>query len=172
LWGVRALLRIPEREIQAAVAAAGYPDAETARQIAGALLERRARIARAWLGHVNGADDFRVKEVAPGRWVLEFTDLALRYGLVQAEDAYYAMTLRLPDAGQTLGKQTRGGESLAFDLVPFLPPQYAHRLDARRYAIAELRAWDHTGRALAGSTRVHIYFDRDSGPRIVGIDRD
>jgi hypothetical protein len=172
LWGVRTLMSIPPDAIDDAVAAAQYVDAEYAKQIAGALRDRRDRIARAWLGRVNGSDAFRVAQAAPGRYALALTDAGVQSGVRQPEDVYYAMTLRLPDTGERLGLQTRGGAAPAFDLVPFVPPAWVHRLDPRRYAIAEIRSWDHLGHSLEGSARVHIYFDRESGPRIVGIERD
>jgi hypothetical protein len=172
LWGVRTLMTIPAEVIDDAVAAAHYADADYAKQIAGALRERRDRIARAWLERVNGSDAFRVTQVMPGRYALALTDLGVQAGVRQSEDVYYAMTLDLPDTGERLGLQTRGGAAPAFDLLPFVPPAWIHRLDPRRYAIAEIRSWDHLDRALEGSARVHIYFDRESGPRIVGIERD
>jgi hypothetical protein len=155
-----------------AVAGARMSDAEQAEFLAGALTERRARIARAWLDALNGAERFAVREAAPGRWTLECEDTAVRAGLRQGEDVTFAMTLALPDAGERWGFQTRGAAKAAFDLVPFLPPAWLHRFDARRYAIAEIRAWDYRGRTLTGTARVHLYFDRDSGPRIVGVERD
>jgi hypothetical protein len=172
LWGVRRLMSITASAIDEAVAAAQYADADYAKQIAGALRDRGDRIARAWLGRVNGADAFRVTQAVPGRYALALTDAGVQCGVRQPEDVYYAMTLSLPDTGERLGLQTRGGSAPAFDLLPFMPPAWVHRLDPRRYAIAEIRSWDHLGRSLEGSARVHIYFDRDSGPRIVGIERD
>jgi hypothetical protein len=172
LWGVGRLMSIPASAIDEAVAAAQYADADYAKQIAGALRDRGDRIARAWLGRVNGADAFRVTQAVPGRYALALTDAGVQSGVRQPEDVYYAMTLSLPDTGERLGLQTRGGSAPAFDLLPFMPPAWVHRLDPRRYAIAEIRSWDHLGHSLEGSARVHIYFDRDSGPRIVGIERD
>jgi len=172
LWGVQRLLAVSPAEIQAAVKAGRLSDPEQAELLAGALIERRERIARAWLEAINGADGFVVREVARGRWTLECEETGVCAGLRQGEDVTLAMTMTLPDAGETWGLQTRGGAAARFDLVPFLPPAWLHRLDARRYAIAEVRAWNYRGHALAGTARVHIYFDRDSGPRIVGIERD
>jgi hypothetical protein len=172
LWATRRLLAVTPEQIQQAVEAARLSDREQAVFLAGALLERRERIGRAWLDRVNGADRFTVRESAPGRWVLECEDLGVRAGLRQPEDVSFTMAVTLPDAGERWGFQTRGGERPAFDLVPFLPPAWLHRFDARRYAIAEVRAMDYLGRAREGTARVHIYFDRDSGPRVVGIERD
>jgi hypothetical protein len=172
VWGVRRLLAVTPAQIRDAVAGARMSDAEQAEFLAGALTERRARIARAWLDALNGAERFAVREAAPGRWTLECEDTGVRAGLRQGEDVTFAMTLALPDAGERWGFQTRGAAKAAFDLVPFLPPAWLHRFDARRYAIAEIRAWDYRGRTLTGTARVHLYFDRDSGPRIVGVERD
>lgn len=171
-WGLRVLLAIPETEIRAAVAAARYADAGIEGEMVGLLLERRERIGRAWLGRMNGAFAFRLEERAPGRWQLACADLAASHGLRSPEDVSFAMTLRLPETGRVLGLQTRGGGVPAFDLAPFMPPVWAHRLDPRRYAVAEIRSWDHAGRALEGRACVHLYFDREAGPRIVGIVRD
>ncbi len=171
-WGVRCLLSIPEEEVRGAVAAGVYGDQEVEAYIAGTLLERRERIARAWLGRFHGIGGCNTREVSAGRWALECSDLALLSGLRQPEDVYCGMTLRLPDTGEVLGLQSRAGDHLAFDLTSFIPPRWLHRHDPRRYAIAELQAWEYTGHALAGRMRVHLYFDRDSGPRVVGIERD
>jgi hypothetical protein len=172
LWGVRRLLAVTTVEIQAAVAAGRLSDAEQAELLVSALIERRERIARAWLEPINGADRFAVREVARGRWTLECEETGVRAGLRQGEDVILTMTMTLPDAGETWGQQTRDGAEARFDLVPFLPPAWLHRFDPRRYAIAEVRAFDYRGLTLTGTARVHIYFDRDSGPRIVGIERD
>jgi hypothetical protein len=172
LWGVRQLLMIAPEQIRAAVKAAGLTDPEREAILTGTLIERREQIARAWLERVNGAEGFAVREVAPGRWVLEAQDLGVRTGLRLPEDVTFAMRLRLPDAKETWGFQSRGGDHAAFDLGPFLPAAWLHRFDARRYAIAEVRSWDYRGRELEGTARVHLYFDRDTGPRIVGIERD
>jgi hypothetical protein len=172
LWGVRRLMALTPGQIHAAVEAARLSDPEQTAFLAGALGERRDRIARAWLDRINGADRFAVRQSAPGRWVLECEDLAVRARLRQPEDVGFALAMTLPDAGERWGRQTRGGEKPAFDLVPFLPPPWLHRFDARRYAVAEVRSVDYLGRALEGTARVHLYFDRDSGPRVVGIERD
>jgi hypothetical protein len=172
LWGVRVMLEIPESELRDAVEAARFARTEDAAFLAGALRERRSQIARAWLGRLNGAIGFRVLERAAGRWQLTCEDLAARHGLRQADETSFSMVLRLPETGERLGLQTRGGKAPEFDLTPFVPPDWAHRLDARRYAIAEVRAWDHAGRPLHGRACVHLYFDRETGPRIVGIVRD
>jgi hypothetical protein len=140
LWATRRLLAVTPEQIQEAVEAARLSDREQAVFLAGALMERRERIARAWLDHVNGADRFTVRRSAPGRWVLEFEDLGVRAGLRLPEDVSFTMAMVLPDVDERWGFQTRGGERPAFDLVPFLPPAWLHRFDPRRYAIAEVRA--------------------------------
>lgn len=172
LWGVQRLLAITPAQIQAAVAAGRLSDAEQAELLTGALIERRERIARGWLDAINGADRFLVRETTRGRWTLECEETGVCAGLRQGEDVTLVMTMTLPDAGETWGRQSRGGTAARFDLVPFLPPAWWHRLDPRRYAIAEVTASDYRGRALEGTARVHLYFDRDSGPRIVGVERD
>jgi len=172
LWGVRLLLAFTDAEIAAAVAAGRYGDRSLAAYIAGSLQERRDRIGQGWLAQVNSVDDFAVTAAPGGRWSLTAADLGVRHGLRQAEDVAYLLSMRLPATGETLGYQSRSADPLTFDLSPFTPAAWLHRQDPRRYAVAELRCWDHTGRALTGATRVHLYFDRDSGPRIVGIVRD
>lgn len=172
LWGVKQLLSVTPKEIEQAVQAAQLEDPGQARWLTGTLIERRERVAAAWLERINGAVDFRVQERAPGRWQLVCADLAARHGLRRPEDAFFAMRLRLPETDEVVGQQSRGGAEPAFDLTPFRPPVWAHRLDPRRYAIAEIRAWDPAGRALEGCARVHLYFDGEAGPRIVGIVRD
>jgi hypothetical protein len=171
LWGVRQLLAVTPDRIRAAVQAARLEDPDQEAFLARALLERRDRVARAWLDLVNGAGDFRVRESAPGRWLLECQDLGVQAGLRAPEDVSYLM--RLPDAdAESRVIQIRGGGRLAFDLTPVRPASGLHEFDARRYALAELTGWDARGRSLAGTVRVHLYFDRETGPRVVGVERD
>lgn len=171
-WGVRLLLSFSDAEIASVVAAGRYSDPQVTEYVTGALQERRDRIGRAWLERINAIDRFAVRQPAPGRWSLQGTDLGVLHGLRQPEDVYYLMTMRLPETGETLGYQSRPGGQIEFDLTPFVPAAWSHRLDPGRYAIADITSWDHTGRSLTGTTRVHLYFDRASGPRVAGIIRD
>ena len=171
-WGLRRLLAIDATQIRAAVAAAHLSDPDRADYLVGALLARRDRIARAWLARINGLSDLRVEEVEHGRFRLACNDVGLAHGYKQAEDVY-AVLRAGPAAGGVRGAvQTRGGANLTFDLVPFAPPDWAHRLDPRRYVVVALDAWDYRGRQLVGTIAVHLYFDPSSAPRIVGIIRD
>jgi len=172
LWGTRLLLSFTDDEIATAVAAGRYSDPQVADYVAGALRERRDRIGRAWCARVNASDRFAVGSPSAGRWTLEFADLGVRAGLRQPEDVVYLMTMRVAETGEALGYQSRGGERLQFDITAFAPGEWMHRLDPGRYLIAEILGWNYRGGALLGRTRVHLYFDRSSGPRVVGIVRD
>ena len=99
-------------------------------------------------------------------------DLGVSRGLRQPEDVVYLMTMRLTGSGAFLGYQSRGGGQLEFDLTGFMPQPWVHREDPGRYQVAEFRGWTHLGAELEGITQVHLYYDRSSGPRIVGIIRD
>lgn len=171
-WGARLLLSFTDAEIAAAVAAGRYSDPQVTEYVTGALQERRNRVGRAWIEAVNGADRFTIRQPAENRWSLECTDLGTSGGLRSSEDVFYLMTMRALDDKTALGYQSRGGAQPTFDLTPFAPGAWMHRQDASRYAVAEITSWDHTGRNLAGRALVHIYFDRASGPRVVGIIRD
>ncbi|MFH1142924.1 MAG: hypothetical protein V1774_00085 [Candidatus Eisenbacteria bacterium] len=172
LWGIRLLLSFTDTEIAAAVAGGAYSDPQVAQYVSGTLRERRDLIGRAWLETLNSSDRFTITGSPAGRWMLGCEDLGVSRGLRRPEDVVYLMTMRQPQTGRILGYQSRAGGQLQFDLTSFMPPEWSHRLDPSRYAIAEFLAWDHRGRLLTGCTQVHLYFDRSSGPRVIGIIRD
>ncbi len=171
LWGARLVASFTSDQIVGAVAAGELSDRKAAAYLAGTLIERRDRIAGAWFRRLNAADEFRLVEQGGDRWTLTFDDLGVRHGSALPEDAFYVMRFELPELGETLGEQSRGGRRLEFDLAAFMPPPWKHRNDPARYAIAHIRAYDYRGRARQGIARVHIYFAPEGGPRIVGIER-
>jgi hypothetical protein len=78
-WAARQIAHFTDEEIRAVTAAARYPDPQDARLLADILVERRDRIARAWLGHGGGLDRFEVRADS-----LAFDDLLSRHGLASA----------------------------------------------------------------------------------------
>lgn len=172
LWGARLVASFTDEQIRAAVRPGGLSDQDAENYVAGTLVERRDKIARAWFTSLNAADRFRFIHPSERRWTLVFEDLGISSGVTHPEDVQYVMTFTLPGLDQTLGQQSRGGHHLGFDFSPFLPSPWLHRSDPRRYGCAALRSYDYGGRLLHGETRVHVYFDSERGPRVIGIERD
>jgi hypothetical protein len=172
LWGARLVASFTGDQITGAVAAGELSDPQARAYLAGVLADRRARIAAVWFSTLNAADAFRIEDEGGGRWQLTFDDLSVLYGVAEPEDVFYVMRFELPELGQTLGEQSRGGRRLAFDLSPFLPNAWLHRSDPARYGIAHIQAYDYRGHRREGTTRVHIYFPQSGPPRVVGIERN
>jgi hypothetical protein len=170
-WGARIVSQFEDEQIGAAVAAGKLSDARAAGYLRGALIERRDRLAAGWFDHINAAADFSIASPNEGRWLLSCHDLGVAARVRLPEDIQYVMVFSLPDLGAELGQQARGGHYLDFDLSPFVPPRHLHRDDPRRYGVAALRAYSHTGRLQVGTVNVHIYFDPQAGPRVIGIER-
>ncbi|MCK4303895.1 MAG: hypothetical protein KAY24_06625 [Candidatus Eisenbacteria sp.] len=170
-WGARLVAPFSEEQIHAAVRAGALSDPDAAAFLAGTLIERRDRIALAWFAKLNAADRFQILCPTGGRCTLVFEDLGVACGVRQSGDIQYVMVFTLPETGETLGYQSRSGHNLEFDLAPFLPSPWLHRKDPCRYGCAAIRCYDYRGRPLDGETRVHIFFDADKGPRLIGIER-
>ncbi len=172
LWGARLASSFTNEQIEAAVAAGQLTDPQARAYLAGTLAERRDRITATWFAVLNGADNFRIVDEGAGRWHLACDDLGVLHGVAEPEDVFYVMRFELPELGQTLGEQSRGGRRLAFDLAPFAPAGWRHRNDPSRYGVAHIQAYDYRGHQREGTVRVHIQFPTDGAPRIVGIERD
>jgi len=170
-WGVRGVTAFTDEQIRAAVEAGHLSNPAATNYLTGVLAERRDRIGWSYLAEINAADNFRVVRSPQGRYSLTVEDLGITRGLKHPQDVQYVLEFRLPDLGETLGLQARGGDRLEFDLMPFLPADWRHRDDPSRYGVAALCAYDARGRRAEGETRVHIYFDAERGPRIIGVER-
>lgn len=171
-WAADIVSSFTPEQIGAAVAAGrlSHPAAEA--YLRGTLLERRDRLAAGWFGHVNAACGFEVLRPSESRWLLSFEDRGVTAGVMLPEDTQYVMDFSLPDLGTLVGQQARGGHYLEFDLSHFVPPAHLHRNDPRRYGVASLRAYSYLGRLRTGVCHVHLYFDPQKGPRVIGIERD
>lgn len=170
-WAAKIVASFTDEHLSAAVSAGHISDPAARAYLTGTLVERRDRIAAAYLGGSTAADRFEIRNPNPGRWMLAFEDLSVLAGVVHPDDVQYSMVFRLPDFGGKLGQQSRGGHYRHFDLTAFVPPEHLHRHDPQRYAVAEVRAFSHLGKWLPGRTDVHIYFDPRLGPRIIGLYR-
>jgi hypothetical protein len=170
LWGAALVSVFTDEQIVEAVYAGELTEKESRNYLAGTLMERRDAIEAALFTTVNPSCLFKIGTDRGGKTTLLFEDLSLIMGISQSEDMMYTMNFSLPELGQTLGSQSRGGYQLAFDLSSFVPSNWLHRKDDRRYGCAAIRCYDYLGRVLTGETRVHIYFGPEE-TQVIGIER-
>ena len=159
-WGARRLKAIMTDElIRAAVKAGQFSDPQAEDAIARTLIERRDRIARAWLPAVNP-----IVDVALGDGALTFKNAAVTYGVATAPASYVAVWSRFDNqTGQaTKIGETRGGERMT------APADLPSRTGD--YVQVDIGAAD-AGRP-AWSTPVHAWFKRTAdGWKLVGFER-
>ncbi len=105
-WAARKLMALPEEVIRAAVKAGRYTDPAAERFLVEVLLERRQKIGRAWLTHVNPV----VEPALDADGVLTFRNAAVSHGAAPAPAAYDVTWYRFDNA---TGESTRIGTSKA-----------------------------------------------------------
>ncbi len=171
-WAADIVSSFTSEQIGAAVAAGKLSDPQAEAYLRGTLIERRDRLAAGWFAEINAACDFEILRPSQNRWLLSFDDRGVTAGAMLPEDTQYVMAFSLPELNELLGEQARGGHYLEFDLSHFVPPPHLHRNDPRRYGVASLRAYSYLGRLRSGACHVHLYFDPETGPRVIGIERD
>lgn len=103
-WGAHKLMALPEAVIRGAVDAGQYSDPEARRFLVEALLERRRRIARAWLTTVNPVVDPSLEPNGD----LVFRNAAVDAGVASAPAAYEVTWFRFDNA---TGDASRLGSS-------------------------------------------------------------
>lgn len=159
-WGARRLkMLMTDDLIRAAVEAGQFSDPQTRDVLTRILIERRDKIAQAWLTPVNP-----IVDVALADGALTFRNAAVQYGVAQSPASYVAVWSRFDNAAGTATKitETRGGERMMAPAgVPSRPGDYLQV--ALSAADAPVNAW---------SVPVHAWFKRTAdGWRLVGFER-
>ncbi len=137
-WAARKLMALSDELIRTAVSAGRYSDPRAEQFLAGALIERRDKIGRAFLAGVNPIVDPSLA----GDGTLTFKNLAVEHGFAPPPSGYHVTWHRFDNA---TGQATAVGESKAI----------APRLSAPAEALARLRP-DTT---LAGGRGVYVRAD-------------
>ncbi len=160
-WAARKLAALSDDVIRAAVRAGKYSDPRAERYLGDALIERRNRIARAWLTSVNPIVD---PELGTTGW-LTFHNAAVERAGAKRPSGYKAVWHRFDN---TSGEVTRITETSGTEgrlRVPDALPDAAGS-----FVRVDVAASD--GPDPSWSRPVHLYFKRTAaGWKLVGLDR-
>jgi hypothetical protein len=159
-WGARRLKALLTDDlIRAAVKAGQYSDPKTEEALAGILIERRDKIAKAWLTPINPIVDVALSDGA-----LTFRNAAVEHGVAQAPPSYLAVWSRFDNATGTATRitETRGGERMT--APSGLPSRAGDYLQLDLSAVEpSIKAW---------AVPVHAWFRRNAdGWKLVGFER-
>jgi hypothetical protein len=159
-WGARRLKMIMSDElIRAAVRAGRYGAAQTEEVLARTLIERRDKIARAWLPTVNP-----IVDVAFADSGLTFSNAAVDFGVAAAPSAYTAVWSRFDNTTGTAIKigETRGQPPMMAPAgLPSLSGEFI-QVDISAEGAAQ-KEW---------TEPVHVWFKRTAaGWKLVGLER-
>ena len=120
-WGAKIVMSFTDGIIDQLVHEAHYSQPEDRERMARILRERRDKVGREWFARVNPLDRFRIMDGGPlagganpagVNERLEFDDLAIAGGLVEAGTTRYRYRIEPPVAGTgrvTIGKRPRSG---------------------------------------------------------------
>jgi hypothetical protein len=160
-WAAMKLMSVPEDVIRAAVKAGQYQDAAAEKFLADALIERRAKIAKAFLVPVNPVVDPAL--AADGR--LTFGNAAVQHAGAPAPSGYSAAWHRFDNAtGESKPIGVTEGPAASLTAPSGLP------VERGAYVRVDISA--KAGAHPSWSSPVHAYFRRtDGGWKLVGFDR-
>jgi hypothetical protein len=158
-WGARKLMALTDELIRAAVRAGKYSNPRTEEFLVTALIERRNKIARAWLANVNP-----IVDPALSAGAVTFRNAAVQHAASTAPAGYKAEWYRFNNTTgelRRIGETQASGERIA---APELPS------DAGVYIRVDLSA---TGGAHPSwASPVHAYFRQAAdGWKLVGFER-
>jgi hypothetical protein len=159
-WGARRLQTImTDDRIRAAVRAGKYDDPQTEDVLVRTLIERRDKIARAWLPAINPIVD---PALADSR--LTFANAAVDFGVAAAPASYTAVWARFDN---TTGTATRIGETRG------TPPMTAPAgLPSRSGEFIQVDISAEGASQKTGTEPVHAWFKRTAeGWKLVGFER-
>jgi hypothetical protein len=159
-WAARKLITLSDDVIRAAVKAGQLSDPNAERFLGDALIERRDKIARAWLTNVNPIVD----PVLSAGGSLSFVNAAVQQAGSQPPSGYTAVWNRFDNSSgevQRLAETTSTTERIqAPEGLPSTPGAFV-RVDVSA-----------TGGAPSWSLPIHAYFKRTAdGWKLVGFDR-
>jgi hypothetical protein len=170
-WAARKLMGISDDLIRAAVKAGQYSDPRAEDFLAGALIERRDKIGRAWLTNVNPIADVALADDG----VLSFRNPAVEHGFAAAPSRYIVAWYRFDNA---TGQSTRLGESTVTSTRAAAPADALVRvrpdttLPGGRGAFVRADISAVAPANPSWSAPVQAYFRRTTdGWRLVGFDR-
>jgi hypothetical protein len=170
-WAARKVMAVSDDLIRAAVKAGQYTDPRSEEFLAGALIERRDKIGRAWLTAVNPIVDPALSESG----VLTFQNIAVDLNYAPAPPGYQVTWFQFDN---TSGESTAVDESKISDTRASAPSTVLARVrpDATRpggrgqFIRVDISATGATSQTWASPVRA--YFRRvQNGWRLVGFDR-
>ena len=160
-WAARKLMGMSEELIRAAVHAGQLTDPAAEKFLADALIERRAKIGKAWLSAINPIVD---PALTPDG-ILTFGNAAVANGFAPAPGGYAAVWhLYENDSGAAtrLGETTALGPQLESITIPA----------GAAFIRVDIRATDPDAALDSWTKPVHVYFRRSgAGWQLVGFDR-
>ncbi len=170
-WAARKLMAISDDLIRGAVKAGHYTDPRSEDFLAGALIERREKIGRAWLTAINPVVDPALSDDG----VLTFRNIAVDLNFAPAPPGYLVTWFRFDNA---TGESTAAGESKISDTRATAPSDVLARVrpdmtlpgGRGQFVRVDISA---TGGTFASWTApVRAYFRRtQDGWKLVGFDR-
>ena len=170
-WAARKLMAISDDLIRAAVKAGHYSDPQSEDFLAGALIERREKIGRAWLTAVNPIVDPALSQDG----VLTFRNIAVDLNFASAPPGYQVTWFRFDNMS---GESTAMGESTIGETRAAAPSSVLARVSPDttlpggrgQFIRVDISA---TGATIASWTKpVRAYFRRtQDGWKLVGFDR-
>jgi hypothetical protein len=159
-WGARRLRTImTDAMIRAAIRAGKYGDPQTEEVLARTLIERRDKIARAWLPAVNPVVDVALADAK-----LTFSNAAVEFGFAAPPESYTVVWSRFDNTSGTTSRigETRGNSPIT--TPPGLPSKTGEflQIDISADAAAQ-KEW---------LVPVHAWFRRTAdGWKLVGFER-
>lgn len=87
-WGAKIVTAFRDRDLRAVVRAGRLSDPGAEEYLVQTLIARRDKIGRYWFGKINPLDYFEERYEGT-KLIIEFDDLAVKYGLEPAEEATY-----------------------------------------------------------------------------------
>ena len=161
-WGARKLMALSEEAIRAAVRAGRLSDPKAEEFLAGALIERRNRIGRAFLTAINPVADVTLSDGGE----LSFRNVAVQHGFADPPAGYKVAFHRFDNVtGQSgpIGESTAAAEQVRAPAgLPTARGSYI-RVDISASSSPAHASW---------AAPVHAYFRLgESGWTLVGFDR-
>jgi hypothetical protein len=155
-WAARIIDRFSDEAIDAIVAQADYEEPGAAELLAEILKKRRDKIVQKYYGEVNPIDEFQVEGGS-----LNFRNLGEERGIASIT-AYEYEWFSLDNQS---GALTPIGERQVTPLTRLQIPEHSGE-----FLVARLRTRSETARGWRKN--VDVYLKMDSGPEVVGIERE